>query len=111
MLMNGKTFIPAFDFILMIFGLATIYESYDRMTFEMMQQKCAARGVTIISAIEAPGHVLVISQWKPELRTLNLSQSFLPPHVSHNEKNTARIPSMGFKSKQVHSCYLLPTLC
>jgi hexosaminidase len=32
-----------------------------------MQQSCAARGVTIIPEIEAPGHALVISQWKPEL--------------------------------------------
>lgn len=33
-----------------------------------MQSKCAARGVTLIPEIEAPGHALVISQWKPELR-------------------------------------------
>ena len=32
-----------------------------------MQYECAARGVTIIPEIEAPGHALVISQWKPEL--------------------------------------------
>jgi hexosaminidase len=32
-----------------------------------MQYSCAARGVTIIPEIEAPGHALVISQWKPEL--------------------------------------------
>ncbi|GAB7355847.1 hypothetical protein MBLNU459_g6509t1 [Dothideomycetes sp. NU459] len=42
-------------------------ESYTRDEFEMMQQKCAARGVTIIPEIEAPGHALVITQWKRKL--------------------------------------------
>jgi hexosaminidase len=42
-------------------------ESYYQEDFENMQQKCASRGVTIIPEIEAPGHALVITQWKPEL--------------------------------------------
>lgn len=42
-------------------------ESYTREQFDEFQQSCAARGVTIIPEIEAPGHALVISQWKPEL--------------------------------------------
>lgn len=42
-------------------------ESYDQAAFEGVQSKCAARGVTIIPEIEAPGHALVIVQWKPEL--------------------------------------------
>ncbi|KAF7535754.1 hypothetical protein G7054_g5107 [Neopestalotiopsis clavispora] len=42
-------------------------ESYDEVAFDTMQSKCAARGVTIIPEIEAPGHALVITQWKPEL--------------------------------------------
>ena len=42
-------------------------ESYTRKDFDYMQRSCAARGVTIIPEIEAPGHALVISQWKPEL--------------------------------------------
>ncbi|KAI7499177.1 hypothetical protein KC367_g4700 [Hortaea werneckii] len=42
-------------------------ESYTREGFDEMQHSCAARGVTIIPEIEAPGHALVISQWKPEL--------------------------------------------
>ncbi|KAK5175861.1 uncharacterized protein LTR77_001001 [Saxophila tyrrhenica] len=42
-------------------------ESYTQADFDNMQRSCAARGVTIIPEIEAPGHALVISQWKPEL--------------------------------------------
>ncbi|KAH7021360.1 glycoside hydrolase superfamily [Microdochium trichocladiopsis] len=42
-------------------------ESYTREQFDKLQRSCAARGVTIIPEIEAPGHALVISQWKPEL--------------------------------------------
>lgn len=42
-------------------------ESYTEEDFDNMQRACAARGVTIIPEIEAPGHALVISQWKPSL--------------------------------------------
>lgn len=42
-------------------------ESYTREVFDDIQQKCAARGVTIVPELEMPGHALVISQWKPEL--------------------------------------------
>ncbi|ROW03902.1 hypothetical protein VPNG_07247 [Cytospora leucostoma] len=42
-------------------------ESYTREEFHEIQTSCAARGVTIIPEIEAPGHALVIVQWKPEL--------------------------------------------
>lgn len=42
-------------------------ESYTRDVFDEIQSKCAARGVTILPEIEAPGHALVISQWKPDL--------------------------------------------
>jgi hexosaminidase len=42
-------------------------ESYSREVFEEIQTKCAARGVTIVPEIEAPGHALVITQWKPEI--------------------------------------------
>jgi hexosaminidase len=49
-------------------------ESYTREQFEEIQSACAARGVTVIPEIEAPGHALVIVQWKPELgREDNLS--------------------------------------
>jgi hexosaminidase len=42
-------------------------ESYTRAEFDEIQGKCVARGVTIIPEIEAPGHALVIVQWKPQL--------------------------------------------
>ncbi|KAJ7808844.1 putative beta-hexosaminidase [Mycena olivaceomarginata] len=48
-------------------------ESYTRETFDGVQASCAARGVTIIPELEAPGHALVIAQWKPELALDDLS--------------------------------------
>lgn len=42
-------------------------ESYTRAEFDRVQTSCAARGVTVVPEIEAPGHALVIVQWKPEL--------------------------------------------
>ncbi|GJD03562.1 glycosyl hydrolase family 20 [Colletotrichum higginsianum] len=42
-------------------------ESYTRDVFDDIQARCAARGVTVLPEIEAPGHALVITQWKPEL--------------------------------------------
>ena len=42
-------------------------ESYTREEFDHIQSSCASRGVTVIPEIEAPGHALVITQWKPEL--------------------------------------------
>jgi hexosaminidase len=42
-------------------------ESYTRDEFDAMQTACAARGVTILPEIEAPGHALVVVQWKPEI--------------------------------------------
>ena len=51
-------------------------ESYSHDVFEDLQVKCAARGVTIVPEIEAPGHALVITQWKPEI-ALGGDQSYL----------------------------------
>lgn len=42
-------------------------ESYTREQFEHIQTSCAARGVTVLPEIEAPGHTLAFAQWKPEL--------------------------------------------
>ncbi|KAF2645235.1 glycoside hydrolase, catalytic core [Massarina eburnea CBS 473.64] len=42
-------------------------ESYTKEQFEQIQSSCAARGVTILPEIEAPGHALVFVQWKPDL--------------------------------------------
>lgn len=42
-------------------------ETLSRADFEDFQSHCAKRGVTIIPEIEAPGHALAITKWKPEL--------------------------------------------
>ncbi|EGE80806.1 hypothetical protein RJZ56_001737 [Blastomyces dermatitidis] len=42
-------------------------ETLNRADFEDMQQHCARRGVSIIPEIEAPGHCLFLTKWKPEL--------------------------------------------
>lgn len=42
-------------------------ETLSRADFEDVQQHCARRGVTVIPEIEAPGHCLFITKWKPEL--------------------------------------------
>ncbi|KAI1212330.1 glycoside hydrolase family 20 protein [Annulohypoxylon truncatum] len=79
-------------------------ESYTREQFEEIQSTCASRGVTIIPEIEAPGHALVIVQWKPELA---LSNDLSLLNISHPET----IPTMKtiwstfldwFHSKTVH---------
>ncbi|KAJ5632824.1 hypothetical protein N7490_009163 [Penicillium lividum] len=78
-------------------------ESYTREQFDNIQTKCANRGVTIIPEIEAPGHALVIVQWKPELGLDDLSML----NISHPDT----IPTMKtiwstflpwFHSKVVH---------
>ncbi|KAE8333942.1 glycoside hydrolase superfamily [Aspergillus sergii] len=78
-------------------------ESYTKEQFDNIQQQCARRGVTIIPEIEAPGHALVISQWRPELALDDLSML----NITHS--NT--IPTMKsiwktflpwFHSKTVH---------
>lgn len=62
-------------------------ESYTRDEFDLIQQKCATRGVTIIPEIEAPAHALAITQWKPQLATpgdmtlLNISHPETIPTV------------------------------
>ncbi|KAH8703578.1 putative beta-N-hexosaminidase [Talaromyces proteolyticus] len=53
---------------------------------EDFQQHCARRGVTLIPEIEAPGHALSITKWKPELALfikdlLNLSHPDTIPTV------------------------------
>lgn len=52
---------PAFS------GLAHQNESYDQATFAAFQSSCAARGVTVIPEIEAPGHALPLSQWQDSM--------------------------------------------
>ncbi|KAH8807413.1 beta-hexosaminidase [Xylogone sp. PMI_703] len=81
-------------------------ESYTRADIENIQQQCASRGVTIIPEIEAPGHALVITQWKPELALEPTGDTSLL-NISHPET----IPTMQmiwdatipwFHSKTVH---------
>lgn len=81
-------------------------ESYTRAEFEEIQQSCASRGVTIIPEIEAPGHALVITQWKPQL-ALDPTGDISLLNISHPET----IPTMKtiwdvsipwFHSKTVH---------
>lgn len=62
-------------------------ESYTRDEFDEIQSSCAARGVTIIPEIEAPGHALVIVQWKPEI---GYSTDLSLLNISHPET----IPTM-----------------
>jgi hexosaminidase len=79
-------------------------ESFTREQFDEIQSACASRGVTVIPEIEAPGHALVIVQWKPELgRDDNLSLL----NISHPDT----IPTMKliwetflpwFQTKTVH---------
>jgi hexosaminidase len=57
-------------------------ESYSRDDFEEIQRKCARRGVTIIPELEAPGHAMSITQWKPQLA---LSSDFSLLNISHPE--------------------------
>jgi len=79
-------------------------ESYYESDFENIQQNCASRGVTIIPEIEAPGHALVITQWKPELALstdftlLNISQPETIPTIQTIWSNF--LP--WFHSKTVH---------
>ncbi|KAF2136686.1 glycoside hydrolase family 20 protein [Aplosporella prunicola CBS 121167] len=57
-------------------------ESYTRAVFDDVQTQCARRGVTVVPEIEAPGHALVISQWKPELA---LASDYSMLNISHPE--------------------------
>ncbi|PLN85324.1 glycoside hydrolase [Aspergillus taichungensis] len=42
-------------------------ETLSRADFEDLQEHCAQRGVTVIPEIEAPGHCLFLTKWKPQL--------------------------------------------
>ncbi|KAJ4203245.1 hypothetical protein NW767_005359 [Fusarium falciforme] len=57
-------------------------ESYTRQVFDDIQSKCAARGVTILPEIEAPGHALVFSQWKPQI---GMSSDYTLLNITHPE--------------------------
>lgn len=42
-------------------------ETLNKADFDDLQRHCVARGVTVVPEIEAPGHCLSITKWKPEL--------------------------------------------
>ncbi|KAI0406654.1 glycoside hydrolase [Xylaria palmicola] len=79
-------------------------ESYTEADFKSLQISCAARGVTIVPEIEAPGHALPIVQWKPEL---GLSTDLSLLNLSHPDTIPTLKTIWGtflgwFESKTVH---------
>ncbi|KAE8381193.1 glycoside hydrolase superfamily [Aspergillus bertholletiae] len=78
-------------------------ESYTREQFDSVQQQCAQRGVTIIPEIEAPGHALVIVQWRPELALDDLSMlNITHPDSIPTMKSIWKTFLPWFHSKTVH---------
>jgi hexosaminidase len=78
-------------------------ETMSRADFEEFQHHCAQRGVTVIPEIEAPGHALAITKWRPELALskkdlLNLSHPDAIPTVKAIW--TEFLP--WFQTKEVH---------
>jgi hexosaminidase len=78
-------------------------ETLSRAEFEDFQMHCAQRGVTVIPEIEAPGHALAITKWKPELALakkdlLNLTHPDAIPTVKAIW--TEFLP--WFQTKEVH---------
>jgi hexosaminidase len=78
-------------------------ETLSRANFEDFQMHCARRGVTVIPEIEAPGHALAITKWKPELALakkdlLNLTHPDAIPTVKAIW--TEFLP--WFQTKEVH---------
>jgi hexosaminidase len=78
-------------------------ETLSRAQFEDFQNHCAQRGVTVIPEIEAPGHALAITKWKPELALakkdlLNLTHPDAIPTVKAIWSEF--LP--WFKTKEVH---------
>lgn len=78
-------------------------ETLSRKDFDDLQKHCASRGVTVIPEIEAPGHSLYLTKWKPELALakkdlLNLTHPDTLPTVQSIWKEF--LP--WFKTKEVH---------
>ncbi|PYH89545.1 putative beta-hexosaminidase [Aspergillus ellipticus CBS 707.79] len=78
-------------------------ESYTRSQFDLIQQQCARRGVTIIPEIEAPGHALSIVQWRPSLGLSDLSMlNISDPETIPTMQTIWAIFLPWFHSKTVH---------
>ncbi|KAJ5678549.1 uncharacterized protein N7477_004182 [Penicillium maclennaniae] len=80
-----------------------INETLSRSEFDDFQRHCALRGITVIPEIEAPGHCLSVTKWKPELALhqqdlLNLSHPETIPLVKSIW--TEFLP--WFHTKEVH---------
>ncbi|KAF2185879.1 glycoside hydrolase family 20 protein [Zopfia rhizophila CBS 207.26] len=78
-------------------------ETLSKEDFQDFQRHCAQRGVTVIPEIEAPGHCLSITKWKPELALakkdlLNLSHPDSVPTV----KSLWAEFLPWFQTKEVH---------
>ncbi|RGP69458.1 beta-n-acetylhexosaminidase [Fusarium sporotrichioides] len=78
-------------------------ETLSRDDFNDLQKHCASRGVTVVPEIEAPGHSLYLTKWKPELALpkkdlLNLTHPDTLPTVQKIWKEF--LP--WFKTKEVH---------
>ncbi|KXH33087.1 glycosyl hydrolase family 20 [Colletotrichum simmondsii] len=78
-------------------------ETLSRDDFADLQSHCASRGVTVIPEIEAPGHCLYLTKWKPELSLtkrdlLNLSHPDTIPTVKRIWSEF--LP--WFETKEVH---------
>ncbi|WZH42328.1 glycoside hydrolase superfamily [Fusarium acuminatum] len=78
-------------------------ETLSKTDFADLQSHCASRGVTVIPEIEAPGHSLYLTKWKPELALpkkdlLNLTHPDTLPTVQSIW--TEFLP--WFETKEVH---------
>ena len=78
-------------------------ETLTRADFEDLQRHCASRGITVVPEIEAPGHCLSITKWKPELALekkdlLNLTH---PESIPTVKRIWAEFLPW-FQSKEVH---------
>ncbi|RMJ26573.1 hypothetical protein PHISP_02565 [Aspergillus sp. HF37] len=78
-------------------------ETLSREDFEDFQHHCAQRGVTVVPEIEAPGHCLTVTKWRPELALekkdlLNLTHPDTVPLVKDIWKDY--LP--WFQTKEVH---------
>ncbi|KAM0279162.1 hypothetical protein ACHAPQ_005887 [Fusarium lateritium] len=78
-------------------------ETLSKDDFAELQKHCASRGVTVIPEIEAPGHSLYLTKWKPELALakkdlLNLTHPDTLPTVTSIW--TEFLP--WFETKEVH---------
>lgn len=79
-------------------------ETLSRADFEDLQLHCVRRGITVIPEIEAPGHCLSITKWKPELALPNKKDLL---NLTHPESITTvkRIWQEflpWFQTKEVH---------